>query len=116
VAVDLRSGADPARVRAILDEECRRGIDERAIDRAVTRREAGAIWSLTGLARRASLIQRHMLYRHEPDGLAAELARYRAVTPATIDAAIARWLDPAAMVEVETVAAAGKVTDPASVP
>jgi zinc protease len=116
VAVDLRTGADPERVRAILDEECRRGIDERAIDRAVTRREAGAIWSLTGLARRASLIQRHMLYRQEPDGLAAELARYRTVTPATIDAAITRWLDPAAMVEVETVAAGGRVTDPASVP
>src|SRR6185295_6536482 len=106
VAVDLRSGADPAVVRAMLDELCRAGLDERSIERAVTRREAGAIWGLTGLARRASLIQRHMLYRHEPDGLAAELARYRAVTPATIDAAVAHWLDPAAMVEVETVAAA----------
>jgi zinc protease len=118
VAVDLQSGADPAAVRAILDDECRRGADERAIERAVTRREAGAIWSLTGLARRASLIQRHMLYCHEPDGLAAELARYRAVTPATIDAAIARWLDPAAMIEVETVAAARGpgATAPASVP
>ena len=106
VAVDLRSGADPAAVRAILDELCRTALDERAIERAVTRREAAAIWGLTGLARRASLIQRHMLYRHEPDGLAAELARYRAVTPATLERAIARWLDPAREVEVETVAAA----------
>jgi predicted Zn-dependent peptidase len=106
VAIDLRSGADPAAVRAILDEECRTGIDPRAIDRAVTRREAGAIWGLTSLPRRASLIQRHMLYRGEPDGLAAELARYRVVTPETIDRAIARWLGPARMVEVETVAAA----------
>jgi zinc protease len=120
LAVDLQRGADPDAVRAILDHECRRGVDERAIDRAVTRREAATIWSLTGLARRMSLIQRHMLYRHEPDGLAAELARYRAVTPATIDAAIAVWLDPAAMIEVETVAAArgpaGPATDPASAP
>lgn len=125
VAVELRSGADPAAVRAVLDELCRTGIDERAIERAVTRREAAAIWGLTGLARRASLIQRHMLYRGEPDGLAAELARYRAVTPATIDRAVARWLDPAGMVEVETVAGhsghaghAGQpgVTDPASAP
>jgi predicted Zn-dependent peptidase len=106
VAVDLRSGADPDRVRAILDEVCGTGADQRAIERAVTRREAGAIWGLTGLARRASLIQRHMLYRGEPDGLAADLARYRAVTPATIDRALTRWLAPAAMVEVETVAAA----------
>jgi zinc protease len=106
VAVDLRSGSDPADVRAILDEECRAAIDERAIDRAVTRREAGAIWGLTGLARRASLLQRNMLYRGEPDGLAIELARYRRVTPDTVSGAIARWLDPARMVEVETIAAA----------
>jgi predicted Zn-dependent peptidase len=106
VAVDLRSGADPAAVRAILDQECQTAIDERAVERAVTRREAGAIWGLTGLARRASLIQRAMLYHHEPDGLAAEFARYRRVTPDTIRAALARWLDPARMIEVETVAAA----------
>jgi zinc protease len=106
VAVDLRSGADPAAVRAILDDECRAAIDERAIDRAVTRREAGAIWGLTGLARRAALIQRNMLYRGEPDGLAAELARYRRVTPDSVRGAIARWLDPARMVEIETVPAA----------
>jgi len=121
VAVDLRSGADPAAVRAILDDECRTVIDEGAIKRAVTRREAGAIWGLTGLLRRASLIQRHMLYRHEPDGLAAELARYRAVTPDTIRGALARWLDPARMIDVETVAAApargpsARATFPASV-
>jgi predicted Zn-dependent peptidase len=106
VAVDLQSGADPAAVRAILDDECRREVDERAIDRAVTRREASTIWGLTGLSRRASLIQRHMLYRHEPDGLAAELARYRRVTPDTIRSALAHWLDPARMIEIETVAAA----------
>jgi len=121
VAVDLRSGADPAAVRAILDDECRAVIDEGAIKRAVTRREASALWGLTGLLRRASLIQRHMLYRHEPDGLAAELARYRAVTPDTIRGALARWLDPARMIDVETVAAApargpsARATFPASV-
>jgi predicted Zn-dependent peptidase len=116
IAVDLRSGADPDAVRAILDELCRTGADARAIERGVTRREAAAIWSLTGLARRASLIQRHMLYRGEPDGLAAELARYRAVTPASIDRALARWLDPTAMVEVETVAAAPAGAPRAPVP
>jgi len=92
-----------AHVRAILDEECARGIDERSIARAVTRREANTIWSLTGLARRASIIQRHMLYKHEPDALASELARLnRTVTPESIDAAIKAWLDPSRMVEIET--------------
>jgi zinc protease len=103
VAVDLRTGSDPAAVRAILDEECARGIDARAVERAVTRREAGAVWSLTGVARRAQLIQRHLLYGDRPDGLAEELERYRAVTPASVDAALHRWLDPARMIEIETV-------------
>jgi zinc protease len=107
IAVDLRTGADPAAVRAILDDECQRPIDERAIERAVTRREASAIWGLSGLARRAQLIQRHMLYRELPDGLAGELAHYRAVSVDSIRAAIARWLDPARQVDVETLAGTG---------
>jgi predicted Zn-dependent peptidase len=106
VTVDLRTGASAAAVRAILDEECARGIDQLAIDRAVTRREAGAVWSLTGLARRAQIIQRHVLYTGEPDGLAAELLRYRAVSPASVSAAMRRWLDPAHMIEVETIGTA----------
>jgi len=106
VAIDLRTGADPAAVRAILDDECARGIDRRAIDRAVTRREASAVWSLTGLSRRAHIIQRHLLYTEQPDGLAADLLRYRAVTPASVAAAMHRWLDPARMIEVETLGTA----------
>jgi zinc protease len=106
VTVDLRTGADPAAVRAILDEECARGIDPRAIDRAVTRREASAVWALTGLPRRAALIQRDVLYSDDPDGLAAELLAYRAVTPDSIAAAMRRWLDPAHRVEVETIGTA----------
>jgi predicted Zn-dependent peptidase len=106
VTVDLRTGADPAAVRAILDEECARATDPRAIERAVTRREASAVWALTGLPRRAQIIQRHVLYTEEPDGLAAELLRYRAVTPDTVAAAMRRWLDPAGMVEVETIGTA----------
>jgi predicted Zn-dependent peptidase len=107
VAVDLRTGSDPAAVRAILDEECARGLEERSIERAVTRREASAIWSLSGLARRAQLLQRGMLYAEVPDTLALELARYRAVTPSSIDRAITTWLAPARMIDVETIPRAG---------
>jgi zinc protease len=103
VSVDLKSGGDPDAVRKILDEECAKGVDAEAIARQVTRREAAAIWSLSGLSRRANMIQRYMLYTGEPDGLAADLARYRSVTPASIEAAMGRWLGAARMVEVETV-------------
>jgi zinc protease len=102
VVVDLRTGADPAAVRAILDEELSRGIDAESIARQLTRREASAIWSLSSLSRRANLLQRYALYTNEPDGLAADLARYRAVTPQSIEAAMKRWLDPARRVEIET--------------
>jgi predicted Zn-dependent peptidase len=103
VTVDLRTGSDPAAVRAILDEECARGIDAAGIARQVTRREAGAIWGLTGLSRRANLLQRYTLYTGDPDGLATDLARYRSVTPESIQAVITRWLPPDKMVEVTTV-------------
>jgi zinc protease len=103
VAVDLRTGADPDAVRKILDEECQIGVDDDAIVRAETRREAGAIWSLTGLGKRSQMLQRYALYTDNPDGLAADLARYRAVTPDSVRAALARWMDPQRMVEIETV-------------
>ncbi len=102
ISIDLRSGADPSAVRAILDEEVARPCDVGGLERAVTRREAASIWGLTGLARRAQLLQRYALYTGEPDGLAADLARYRAVTQASATAAVARWVRPQAMVEVET--------------
>ena len=108
IAVDLRTGADPDAVRAILDEECGQPgrIDAQAVERAVTRREASTIWSLSGLTRRVGLLQRGMLYAEDPDALATELALHRAVTPQAIDAAHARWLLPEHMIEVETVPAA----------
>jgi predicted Zn-dependent peptidase len=112
VAVDLRTGADPAAVRAILDAECTGAIDDAAIERGTTRREAGAIWALTSLAKRVGVLQRYALYTDDPDGLAADLARYRAVTPASIAGAAARWLAPSAMVEVETVPAKAPASGP----
>jgi zinc protease len=102
VALDLRTGADASEVRAILDEECARGPDAASIARAVTRNEAAAIWGLVSVSRRAQTLQRYALYENDPDGLAADLARYRAITPDSISAALAHWLPPSRMVEVTT--------------
>jgi len=103
VAVDLETGGDVDAVRAILDAECARPPDRHALERAYTRREASAIWSLVSLVRRVGLLQRYALYTGSPDGLAAELARYRAVTPESAAAAVAHWLRPDRFVEIETV-------------
>ncbi len=102
VAVDLKPGADADAVGAILDEELATPITGDAIDRAATRHEAGAIWSLTTLVRRTQLLHRYALYTDEPDGLAADLARYAAVTPEATNAAVARWMVPDGMVEITT--------------
>ena len=109
VAVDLRTGADPAAVRAILDEECARGVDALAIERSVTRREASTVWGLSSLTRRVGLLQRGMLYANDPDVLASELQAYRAVTTDSITAALGRWLGPEKMIEIETVPGAPTV-------
>ena len=103
IAVDLRTGADPDAVRKLLDTECAETIDTDAITRQVTRREASAIWSLASLSRRANLLQRYAMYTGEPDGLAPDLSRYRAATPATIAASMKRWLQPDRMVDIETI-------------
>ena len=103
VTVDLRTGADASEVRAILDEECARGPDTAAIARAATRIEAGMIWSLVSLSRRTQMLQRYALYTGDPDGLSAELARYRAVTPESALASLAACARPDRMVEIETV-------------
>jgi zinc protease len=102
VAVDLKPTADAAAVRAILDEELARPIAADAIVRAATRHEAGMIWSLSSLVRRAQMLQRYALYTDEPDGLPADLARYVAVTAESANAAVARWVRPDAMVEIAT--------------
>ncbi len=109
VVVDLRGEAEVDAVRAVIDEVLdgvRRGapaaIDERAVARARTRREAGFVWRLEGLGRRVQAIQRYALYQGDPGWFAADLRRYRAVTlPAVIDAAQA-WMSRYGWVEVET--------------
>jgi predicted Zn-dependent peptidase len=103
VTVDLKTGADLGAVRAILDEECARVPPAVDLERAYTRREAGAIWALVSIGKRAQLLERYALYTDEPDGLAGELARYRAVTPESAAAQLARWARPDRVVEVETV-------------
>ncbi len=105
IAVDLRPGADPAAVRAILDTTVTTAVDAESVARALTRREAGTIWSLTSLVRRVQTLHRYALYTDDADGLAADLSRYRAVTCASIDTTVARWLRPEGMVEIETLPA-----------
>jgi zinc protease len=109
VVVDLRSEADPDAVRPVVDDLLARAragdpsvIDERSVNRARTRRDAGFLWRLEGLGRRVGQLQRYLMYLDDPAGLAFELARYRAVTVERVVAAAGRWLRPEHRVEVLT--------------
>ena len=119
LVVDLRAGADPAEVRAILDAELERvragtAVGPREIARCLGRREASALWRLESVANRASVIQRGLLQDDDPQALARDLARDALVDPAAIAAAARRWLEPARMIEVETIPRAPSARAPAA--
>jgi len=106
VTVDLQSGVDPAAVAALLDVELatvRAGeVDERAVRRAIHRREAAMLWRLDGIGRRAALMLSAHLTSGSVRGVGEALARMQRVTPASVVEAARRWLDPARLVEVVT--------------
>ncbi|MCX5747815.1 MAG: pitrilysin family protein [Proteobacteria bacterium] len=116
ISVDLRTGSDPAAVRAIVDAEVAKILAgeataelDRQLQRIITRREAGTMWSLTSIAKRVSAIQRYVMYLDDADGYAIDLARHRAVTAAAVTAAATRWLS-GPFVEIETLVATGAST------
>jgi predicted Zn-dependent peptidase len=97
VAIDLRSRVAAADVERVFEEELAKVIgepfDPLAVARVVGRREAGVLWGLQSIARRAAELQWHLLWTGAPDGFAAEGLRYREVTAAGVAAAAGRWLD-----------------------
>ena len=55
--------------------------------------EASRIYGLEGLMARANLLQSYNHYLGEPGRITWDLDRYRAATPATVQATAARYLD-----------------------
>ena len=106
MTVDLQTGVDLAAVAALLDDELatiRAGtVEVRAIERAIRRREAGMLWRLDGVGRRAAMILGAHLSTGSARGIGEALVRMQRVTPAAVTEAARRWLDPARMVEVVT--------------
>jgi predicted Zn-dependent peptidase len=107
LVVDLRPDADEARVRGEVDGALRRAcelpLDEAFLARIVGRREASVTWQLQSVESRASLIQRGMLHRCDPNGFAEELLQYRRLSGEGVRQAAARWLGPDRAVQVEVV-------------
>ncbi len=107
VTIDLRSGVSAAAATAAFDEELATVVaapfDEAQIQRVVGRRDAGVLWGLQSIARRAADLQRYLYWDGDPNGFGAESERFRKVTGAAISAAVATWLSDERRLTIQTV-------------
>ena len=104
VVADLRAGVDLADASRVIDDvlaSAAAGLDEREVLRGVRRREAGVLWRLDGIGRRAAMLCGSQLAQGTPQ-VSQELARYLSLDVQKVGAAAARWLSPERMVEVVT--------------
>ena len=99
ITVQLRSNADPARVREIVDAElaklAREPLGDKEIHRVVAAEESRAVFRLEGLNARANMLQDYNHYLGDPGKLGFDLDRYRGATAEQIRAAVAMFLTPA---------------------
>lgn len=88
-------GADLAAIEGIIREELDALVGERPptaeeIRKAVNKIELDLLRSVETVHGRAEALQRYRMFTGEYDGLEADLARYRAVTPESVAAQVAR--------------------------
>lgn len=109
IVVQLKTGADLARVEAILEEELARvakeAVSQREFDRVVAQSESSVVWGLQGLLSRAETLQRYNHYVGDPDYITKDLDRVRKSSPAKVRDVVAKYLSKDRRVEVLTVPA-----------
>ncbi len=110
ITVTLRTGADLAEVERIMTDELTRvrtsPLDGKELARVVASAEAQRIYGLESLMGRANLLQAYNHYLGDPGRISWDLDRYRAATPAGVQAAAARYLDLDKKVVIVTMPAA----------
>jgi predicted Zn-dependent peptidase len=92
-----RPGADPAAIEAaVLDELAGlvgdRPVTEEELQRAVTGFEVGFTHQMESLLSRAEMLQRYQHFTGTADYVEQDLARYRALDPAGVQAVAEQWL------------------------
>ena len=107
VFADLQDDAPLDEVEKVIDQELdkvmREPIGEAELRRAVVNYESQYTWGLESLLQRAETLQTYNHYTGNPDGITADLDRYRKATLAGVQAAAAKYLPKSARVEVLTV-------------
>jgi zinc protease len=107
--VNVKPGGDAdavsARLDALLADYIANGPTEAEVERAVTRRIAGVLQALEptgGFTGKAVTLAEGELYADDPGFYRRQLAAYGAVTPASVKAAMQRWLTrPVLAIRVE---------------
>lgn len=96
--VTVKPGVDVARVRELLDRELellsQKPVSDAELERAKNVREADFLRAISDVEERTVQLLHYAVFAGDPGYLAKDLARYRAVTPHDLQAAVARWVRP----------------------
>ena len=96
IEAELNPDADLAEVEKVIDAEIdrvtREPISDRELKRVQTQTEAGFVWGLEPISRRAEALQKYNHYVGNPDYISADLDRYRKTTPAKVQETAATYL------------------------
>lgn len=102
IVVTAKPGTDPKRLVAEVSEEVAKlaatAPTAEELERAVNSHESGFLDGLEPTLQRAILLANYDVMAHDPDYFAKDLARYRAVKPEQVKAAVAKYLKPNARV------------------
>jgi zinc protease len=105
------------KLTGLVDEELTKlrttglGLDSRELERALNQREAaffGSLERMGGFGGVADRMNGYFVATGDPDYFAKDLARYRAVTPAAIQSAVAKWLPLDRRLELSIIPGGGK--------
>jgi predicted Zn-dependent peptidase len=96
VTADVKPGIDPAvvgrRLDALIAELVAKGPTKAELNRVVTRQALGAVNALQTVNGKATLLAEGELYSHDPNHFASDLAKAASMTPAKVQAALAKWM------------------------
>ena len=102
IVVTAKPGVDPKRLKQEISEEIAKLAatppEAKELERAQNSHEAAFLTGLEPTLQRAIQLAAYDVFANDPDYFAKDLARYRAVTPAQVRAAVAKYLQPNARV------------------
>jgi zinc protease len=92
-------------IQAAIDEVKQNGVSAEEVERAKRKILAGRVRGLERVAPRADLLNEYEAFLGNPGYLPRDIARYRAVTPQSVQAFAKKWLPDDRRIEMEVVPA-----------